>query len=142
MLSADLHAPRCQRSSRDGAPWPSPRRVVPEGFTLIEILVSVVVLAVGLLALMGASAVVAHQIAGGAQLTIAATVAQSRFETMRARPCRFLTGGSSEQRGIREVWTVVHRSRLVEVTDTVVIPGRDGQRTHAIRSSIPCLAEP
>jgi prepilin-type N-terminal cleavage/methylation domain-containing protein len=142
MLIARVHSPRLHGACSHGERWSPLRRVKPGGFTLIEILVSVVVLAVGLLALMGASAVVAHQIAGGAQLTIAATIAQSRFETMRARPCRSLTGGSSEQRGIREVWSVVHRSRLVEVTDTIVVPGRDGQRTHAIRSSIPCSTEP
>lgn len=112
------------------------------GFTLVELVVSVLVLAVGLLALTGASAVVARQINGGAQLTLAATMAQSRFESMRGRDCSTLEGGASERGGIAEQWSVVRMGPVLEVTDTVRIMGRHAQRVHAFRTSIPCLDRP
>ena len=108
------------------------------GHTLVELVVSVLVLAVGLLALTGASAVVARQLNGGAQLALAATVAQSRFETMRSRDCATLESGASEHRGITERWSVVRIGRTVEVTDTVWIEGRHTRRMHTLRTSIPC----
>ena len=111
-----------------------PRR----GFTLIELLVSTFVLAIGLLALTGASAVVARQITGGAQLTLAATLAQSRFESMRVRDCASLEGGSATQGELRERWTVARSGALVEVTDTIMVPARHGWRLHAFRTALQC----
>ena len=112
------------------------------GFTLVELVVSVVVLAVGLLALTGASAVVARQVGGGAQLTLAATMAQSRFESMRGRDCTTLESGASERGGIAEQWSVVRSGPVLEVTDTVKLAGRHAHRVHAFRTSIPCRDRP
>ena len=108
------------------------------GFTLIELLVSTFVLAIGLLALTGASAVVARQLGGGAQLTLAATLAQSRFESMRARDCASLESGSARQGELEERWTVARSALVVEVTDTIVTGARHGRRVHAFRTLLPC----
>ena len=112
------------------------------GFTLVELLVSMFVLTVGLLALTGASAVVARQIGGGAQLTLAATTAQSRFEVMRSRDCTALASGSSERGGIREGWGVTHAGVVLEVSDTVSVAGRIGRRVHVFHTAIPCRLRP
>ena len=112
------------------------------GFTLVELLVSVFVLTIGLLALTGASAVVARQIGGGAQLTLAATTAQSRFETLRGRDCSTLASGTSERGGIHERWSVTRTGIVLEVSDTVSIAGRVGRRVHVFHTSIPCRPRP
>ena len=112
------------------------------GFTLVELLVSMFVLTVGLLALTGASAIVARQIGGGAQLTLAATTAQSRFEVMRSRDCTVLTSGWSEHGGIREGWGVTRAGVVLEVSDTVSIAGRVGRRVHVFHTAIPCGSRP
>ena len=112
------------------------------GFTLVELLVSVFVLTVGLLALTGASAVVAQQIGGGAQLTLAATTAQSRFEALRGSDCATLASGASERGGIRERWSVTRAGIVLEVSDTVSIAGRVGRRVHVFHTAIPCRPRP
>ena len=108
------------------------------GFTVIELLVSTFVLAVGLLALTGASAVVARQLGGGAQLILAATLAQSRFESMRAHDCASLESGSARQGELEERWTVARSGLVVEVVDTIVTAAPHGRRIHAFRTLLPC----
>lgn len=110
------------------------------GYTLVELLVSVLVLTVGLLALTGATAVVARQVNGGAQMSLAASVAQSRFERLRATDCTTIVDGTSEQRGVVERWTVARSKGAVTVTDTVVFETPGARRVYAFESLLPCPA--
>ncbi|HUF26332.1 MAG TPA: prepilin-type N-terminal cleavage/methylation domain-containing protein [Gemmatimonadaceae bacterium] len=113
---------------------PGPRR----GFTLVELMVTIVLLTVGMLGMAGTTAMMTRQIGGGARMALAATAAQARFETLRSADCASLSAGSASARGITEVWTVTALPRAVQITDTVKFATTRGQRTHAYRSLIPC----
>jgi prepilin-type N-terminal cleavage/methylation domain-containing protein len=57
------------------------------GFTLVEVLMAVMLLAVGLLALAGLGATALRTVRGGSTQTVAAAVAQSRFDSLASVPC-------------------------------------------------------
>ena len=113
----------------------APRR---RGFTVIELVVTIVVLTVGLLAMAANSAVIGRQMRGARVMTEAASIAQARFERLRAVPCTALAGGSATSGEVSEVWTAVNKTRTVEVSDTVKYHTRYGEQVYAYRTSIPC----
>jgi len=65
-----------------------------KGFTLIEVLVALVILAVSLLALAGLMTTTTKNNASGGHLTEAATFAQDKLEELRAMPWNSLIPGS------------------------------------------------
>ena len=117
----------------------APRR---RGFTVIELVVTIVVLTVGLLAMAANSAVIGRQMRGARVMTEAASIAQARFELLRAVPCTALSGGSATSGAVSEVWTAANATRTVEVTDTVKYSTRYGEQVYAYRTSIPCPTLP
>ena len=120
----------------------SAARANGRGFTVIELVVTIVVLTVGLLAMAANSAVIGRQMRGARVMTEAANTAQARFERLRAVPCTALTGGTATVGEVTEVWTAANATRTVEVTDTVKYTTRYGQQAYAYRTSIPCPALP
>jgi prepilin-type N-terminal cleavage/methylation domain-containing protein len=58
----------------------------PNGFTMIEVLISLVILAISLLALAGLMTTTTRNNSVGGRLTEAATLAQDRLEELRAMP--------------------------------------------------------
>ena len=114
----ELRKARGRRTTDDG------ERRRRSGMSLVELIVGVVVLTVGMLGLAGVSAVVLRQMRGGANQTIAATIAQTRFESLEGKPCASITSGSATQRGMTETWTVAPVGiRGMTVRDTVVFQG-------------------
>ena len=105
-------------------------------------MVSIMILVVGMLGMAGTSAVITRQLGGGAQMALAATAAQARFELLRSGTCTALSGGTAVTHGVTEVWTATALSRAVQVTDTVKFTTTRGQRSHAYRTLIPCPALP
>lgn len=112
------------------------------GFTVIELVVTIVVLTVGLLAMAANSAVIGRQMRGARVMNEAAATAQARFEVLRASPCAALSGGSATVGQVSEVWTTANATRVVIVTDTVKFTTRYGQQAYAYRTSIPCISLP
>jgi type IV pilus assembly protein PilV len=116
------------------------------GFTLVETLMAVTLLSIGLLALASLAVAAGRSVAGGSRQTLAASVAQARFDSLASVPCQPLlnagtTSGASSTRRIRETWKVTAQgmggtmnSLLLEVTLTV--PGRAGALSY--KSVIPC----
>ena len=122
--------------SRAGRPL---RRVPTAGFTIVELMVAVMVLSIGVLGLASTAAVVLRLIGGGAQQTRVSEIAQSRFESLRARRCAQVTGGYASSRGVREVWTVsVIDQTTFDVVDTLRYNTRDGVKVQAYRSAVRC----
>jgi prepilin-type N-terminal cleavage/methylation domain-containing protein len=75
------------------------------GFTIVELLVAVVILAIGVLGLAGTSAVVLQQMNGGNTQQVGSQIAASRFEKMASRKCTgFALSGSRYTRGVTETW--------------------------------------
>jgi type IV pilus assembly protein PilV len=116
------------------------------GFTLVEVLMAVVLLAVGVMALVGSSAMASRMIGRGRHSTFASQVAIARIERLRqyagstASPCthaQFKTD-SITAGGVTEKWTVATAglSRLVRLT--VSYPTARGTATDTIHTTILC----
>jgi prepilin-type N-terminal cleavage/methylation domain-containing protein len=111
------------------------------GFTLAELIVSVTIITVGVLSLAGSSVGVVRQMKSGNQSTLAATVAQSRLETIRSRACSSLTSGSAVTRGMNEAWVITPSStRMTAVAETVTYSPRQGvTKKLGINGWVPCM---
>lgn len=113
------------------------------GFTIVELLFTLVILSAGLLALHGSSALTLRLVGGGWTRTLAASVAQQRLEQLRAAACTGASSGSDETRGIRERWTVSPHSTAVGIELTVeylvrVQRGATSERSATFRALVPC----
>lgn len=109
------------------------------GFTLVELLVAMIIFAVGMLGLAATAGSVTRMMGGAKRQTIAAQVAQSRIERLRATPCTTLTSGSETVRGVTNFWTVSAVTRGVNVTDSVVFAtSRGGTRTRVYKTTLSC----
>jgi len=108
------------------------------GFTLAELLVAVVIFSVGLLALAGTASVIMTTLTSTQSRTIAAGVAESRFERLRSTACANRAAGSATTRGIAEAWTLDHLARADDVTVSVTFLSSHQPRTEKFRSFMPC----
>lgn len=113
------------------------------GFTIVELLFTLVVLSAGLLALHGSSALTLRMAGGGWTRTLAASVAQQRLEKLRASACSGAGSGSDETRGIREQWTVSPHGTGLGIELTVRYPvrvqrGATSERTATFRARVAC----
>ncbi|HWE41785.1 MAG TPA: prepilin-type N-terminal cleavage/methylation domain-containing protein [Gemmatimonadaceae bacterium] len=109
------------------------------GFTLVELLVAMMVFAVGMLGLAATASSVTRMMGGAKRQTIAATVAQSRLEKLRSSPCASITSGTETVRGITNTWTVTAVARGVIIKDSVSFPSsRNTTRSKVYRTSFSC----
>jgi prepilin-type N-terminal cleavage/methylation domain-containing protein len=108
------------------------------GYTIIELLVAVMIFSVGLLGMAGTASVIMSTVTSTKSRTIAASVAESRFERMRATACVSRAGGSAVSRGISETWTLNRLTRADEVTVNVSFLSSHRKRTETFRSYLPC----
>ena len=108
------------------------------GFTLAELLVALMVFSVGALAMVATSANVMTLITSSKNRTLAAAVAEARFERLRAQPCSAHRSDSTTTRGIGEVWTVVNLARADDVTVRVNFISNRRPQTRIYRSFITC----
>lgn len=77
-----------------------------DGLTLIEVIVAMLVFAVGGLGLAAGSAVFAKQVGLNTLRSNAVTIARSRAERASASGCGSISGGEEQRLGIRSVWSV------------------------------------
>jgi type IV pilus assembly protein PilV len=112
------------------------------GFTLVEVIAAIMLLAVGLLAIAGLGVVASKTTRRGAGQTLAAAMAQSRFDSLASVPCAVLapgatpTKGVSTLRGVREAWVVTDGWNVKRLADTLTVPGRATPLVYV--SVIPC----
>ena len=112
----------------------------PRGFTLVELLIATVVLAVGLLALTSAGAAIVKLESRGQQLARIAAVGETRLELLRLQRCE-ATSGASDSGGLEERWGVTHgASRTRVVVDSVASDHESAptRNVYAFRSAVPC----
>jgi prepilin-type N-terminal cleavage/methylation domain-containing protein len=117
------------------------------GFTIVEVLVAVVVLSVGVIALMGSSALTTRMIGQGRRTTMAMEVATRRLETLRAfatttnPPCTaggFASGGPVTANGVTETWIVPGAGTSRAVSAIVTYPRAGGTDTDTLQTVLRC----
>jgi type II secretion system protein I len=113
-------------------------RLARAGFTLVELMVALMVFTVGALAMTATAANVMTLITSSKNRTLAAAVAESRFERMRSQPCSAHTSDSTITRGIGERWLVVPLARADDVTVRVSFVSNRRVQTRIYRSFLSC----
>jgi type IV pilus modification protein PilV len=109
------------------------------GFTIVELLVAMMIFCVGVLAMASTTARTINLLASGQARTVAASVAENRFERLRGVPCAAHRSDSATTRGIKERWTVVSLARVDDVTVTVTFAADHGIKSQVYRSFLSCL---
>lgn len=111
------------------------------GFTIVEVLVSMMLVAVGLLAIAGSTALTLRTSNDSTRRHGAAQQSASRLALLTAAGCAGATGGSavSADRLLTERWMVGARiNGFRTVADTVRWTGVRGVRSFALVSAITC----
>ena len=109
------------------------------GFTLVELMVAMMVFVIGVLAVASSSTVVMTMVGGSQRRTIAAVVAESRFERLRSVSCAAHASGNTTTRGVSEKWMVVPLAAADDVTVQVTFASSGGRVTsQTYRTYIPC----
>src|SRR5215468_9923919 len=90
------------------------------GFTLLEVLIALVLIAVGMLALVGSTAVLVRQTAEIRARSAAVRAAANRLQQLGIARCASASGGQTGAYGIHERWAVdVGSNGLRELRDSV-----------------------
>lgn len=100
------------------------------GFSLIEAATAAVVLALGVLGVVGSGTAARRLADSGSSLARAAAVAQSRLALLAANPCAAASGAAGSGPWA-ESWLVAGAGVLRDVTVTVAWP--DGPRSRTLR---------
>jgi prepilin-type N-terminal cleavage/methylation domain-containing protein len=117
------------------------------GFTLVEVLVSMMILSVGVMALAGSLSMVTRMIGRGKVETQVAQAASRRVETLRLAAystvprCTagaFVTGGPVTTNGFTESWTVPAAGKVRSVQVNVTYRTARGPRTASLQTRIEC----
>jgi prepilin-type N-terminal cleavage/methylation domain-containing protein len=108
------------------------------GYTLIEIVVALLLFAIGGLALVTTSAVVGRAMNTNAVRERAARIAASRIEIIGAA-CHRAESGRETFQQIDSEWTVTHLDSVrLSVVESVSFPSARGRRTDLFRTVLPC----
>jgi len=122
-------------AARHGSP-----RVARRGFTVVEVLVALIVVAVGLLGVAGASAVALRASHAAVREQSALSRARSRLALIESGGCGSAASGERQAGpGLKDRWTVgplVNGVRLAEVGSDWDDTGR--RRTVTLRSALLC----
>lgn len=108
------------------------------GFTLVELMVGIMLLTTGMLALAAGAAVVMRQMTEAGTMGIAAAVAQTRIEQLRAGSCTTTQSGTATTRGVSESWTVTPMTRSAQLQVVVSYSTRRGTKSQTYTSTVPC----
>ena len=118
------------------------------GFTLVEVLVAVMVLAIGIIAMAGTSGMVTRMIGRAKMATRAAQVATRKVEELRlaaystsprCSAAGFVSGGPVTARAVTSSWVVptTGKVRAVQVTVSFATT-RGGTHTDVLNTLIEC----
>ena len=109
----------------------SARPTVRRGFTIIEVLVAIILLAIGLVSLAALGPATMKMARAGSLQTAATALAEARFDSLASLPCQTLAGPNittegigTRERRIREHWVVTDGYNVKRLVDTLWVPGR------------------
>lgn len=110
------------------------------GMTLVELLMSLIMLVVAVGGLVGSSAAVAKQVGGGMSQTVAAGLAQARLDSLTSLSCADLDAGAragqSTERGVSETWSVTDGRNIKTIEVAIALAERRAPLTY--RMIVPC----
>lgn len=117
-----------------------PRRLrARAGLTLVEMIIAIIVLAIGVMGLAGTASYVTMQMGGGKMQTVAAGVAQAVADSLSARRCADVVDGTATTRGVTVAWQVADSTRTRWVRQTVQYTRNRGEpKTHTYLVVIQC----
>ncbi len=114
-----------------------------KGFTLLEVMIAMVILAIGLLGLASLQIMAIKGNSFGQQMTVASTIAQNQLEQLRRTPAALANGNNTftDQNGVTYTrsWIVAAnqpQTGMNTVTMTISWTGPTGQGSEAIRSIV------
>ena len=109
------------------------------GFTLVELLVAIVLVAIGALAAVTSSAVIVREQDDGRAAAVAASAALNRLEWLRSRPCILETGHAEGAKGISEWWASTPPSpEIRRLSDSVVFVAAGRPRVFVLSAQAWC----
>lgn len=108
-------------ASPAASPTSSPPPRCRPGFTLVELLIATVVLAVGLLALTSAGAATVKLEERGQRLSSIADLGETRLELLRAQRCAATSGGTTSL-GFDERWSTMVGVAMTRVVMDSIAP--------------------
>jgi len=111
------------------------------GITLVEVIISITMIAIGVFGLLGSAASVATQMGGGVRQTVAASIVQARIDSLTSLSCAQLAvagvaSGTSTNRGIAEKWSVTDGKNIKTIAVEITIPRRKNKLIYS--TVIPC----
>lgn len=114
------------------------------GFAILEMMVTISLLSLTVLALTSYSVTMTRQMRDGAEIMRASTLARTRFEQLSAQRCDLLANGSTTvvTGQVTEKYTITRGSRSVAVSDKLTFPSGRSLRTTTLQILIPCPALP
>ncbi len=107
------------------------------GLTLIEVVVAILVFAVGGLGLAASSATILKQMSETTLRAKAGFMARSTSETANAFNCDDLSNGEARSRGIRSVWTL-NGSRAITLSLRVERTDHRGTHNDTFLTAVQC----
>lgn len=120
-----------------------PRRRARRGVTMIELMVSLGIVAIGIIALASGATLVTRLNGGGTIQMRAAMTATDHIERLRARSCASVANGQDTVRGIVSRWTrsditISSTRRGMAINLVVQYPTSRGTRSQTYRTVLTC----
>jgi len=110
-----------------------------KGFTLIEVMLALVLVAFGLFALGATSVLVTRQIGSAGARVAGAIAARNRVEWLVATHCALLASGAADHsHGVRELWSVEHGDQSAVLRDSVIVTLAASTASVVVTSSRSC----
>src|SRR5512140_868390 len=113
------------------------RLVIRRGLSLIEVLIAIILFAVGALGLAATSGSIARQLVSSDQRSRAAARARSRDESAHATACTS-SSGSERSLGIDATWTIQKAGSRALIDQRLERRDSKGLHIEAFRSGAPC----
>jgi prepilin-type N-terminal cleavage/methylation domain-containing protein len=107
-------------------------------FTLPEVLVAVIIFAIGILGLASSGSFIAIQAGEARAMTEGALLAGRVLDSLRSIPCASVSSGQLALASSTVQWTATPAKRSVAVDATLQLTSRRGARTWQLNTLLPC----
>jgi len=117
---------------------PTVRDRAPRGFSIVELIVAMMLLAIGVLALVGANTILIRRRNEARQRLAAVGAGTNRLAQLAAGRCVSASGRSGAPPGIAERWSVAARANAFRDIEDSVSFGARPAHAFVLRTRLPC----